>query len=513
MLCQICNQKKANSKHIATHGMTFDEYLQQYEPETYWKRRTVEQINGLYVTARFRFVESNANYTATVKKQDRGYGLTDKDLMNHLDGKKTIAVYTPSEKTKFLSFDVDVLDVAVLERLIEVLSAYIPRESILCSFSGGKGYHADIFFDRLIDKDVAKQFYLLVLSETGYDAKAIECRGAENTALKLPLGFHAKTGNYCYLCNEYGVEIKDDTHGYKTFCEIKPIDGRLIHEAVEVNYSADYFTDDEITKLDELKNDVKMLPVYSGDVEYKRTSIEKLIETGLHQTGERHQTTYKIAVYLKEEGFSSDEAKQFLKDWTLNKCNKALYNSSLKEIEQDIKDTVNSVYRNDYKLKADAREVDLNKMEMKEILSVSNLPLSRLYFILYTHCKAFGDNQGSFYMTYEQMEQAGAAKGDRRHLKSQIDRLAELGKVEVIQRNKRVEGKKESLPNQYRIKALEGVMTVVVSGKTFSPCRQQQRRCADCTACHLLSKKEIAECYGRKTNDVLKLKRTCKKSV
>lgn len=511
MLCQICNEKKANAKHVGTHGLTFDEYLQQYEPESYWKRRTVEKINELYVTARFRFVESNSNYTSTVKKQERGYGLTDKDLQNHLDGKKTIAVYATSDKTKFLSFDIDVPDVQILERLVEVLTAYIPRENLLCSFSGGKGYHVDVFFDRLIDKEVAKQFYLLVLSEAGYDTKTIECRGPGNNAIKLPLGFHVKTGAYCYLCNEYGVEIEDGTHGYKTFCELDPIDGRLIYEAVELNYSADYFTDDEITKLDELKNDVNMLPVYAGDVEYKRTSIEELIEKGLHQTGERHQATYKIAIYLKEEGYSPDDAKRFLKDWTVNKCHTALYGSSMKEVEQDIKDTVNSVYRNDYKLEAEAKTVNLNKMEMKEILSVDSQPLSRLYFIMYTHCKAFGDKRGSFYMTYKQIEQAGAAKGDRGLIKEQIDKLAELGKVEVIRRNARVEGKKESLPNQYRIKALEGEMSVVVTGKTFTPCRQQQRRCADCTACHLLTKKEIDECYGKRAKEVSKLKRTCKK--
>lgn len=511
VLCKICNQKQANSRHIKTHGLTYDEYLQQYEKDMYWQKKAVEKLNELYVTVRYQFVEYGSTYTATIKRNERGFGLTDKDLKGHLEGKKTIAVYTPTEKTKFLSFDVDTTDLAVLERLIETLSNYIPKQDIHCSFSGSKGYHVDLFFSSLIDKSIAYKFYQLVLMESGLNPKQVECRGPVNTALKIPLGFHVKTGAYCYPCNEFGVEIQDDTNGYKTFCDIEPFDPKVIYEAVEVNYSNSYFTDEETIQLEELKADVNLLPIYEGNIEYKRESIEELIKNGIYQQGERHQATYKIAIYLKEEGYSKEDARKFLEQWTKYKCNPALYSSSEREVKQDIKDTVNSVYRNDYRLRSDAKQVQLNKMEIKEILSVKNQTLQRLYFIMYTHCKAFGDSQGVFYMTYKQLEEAGATKDNRNYLKQKIDELADLGKVAVIRRNARVDNQLKNMPNKYQIVALQEELSVTI-GKTFTPCEQQTKECLDCTACHLLSSKEIKECYGRRSKDMLKLKERLRKT-
>jgi hypothetical protein len=508
MLCKICNKKQANARHIATHGLTHEEYLMKYENSLYWQRKVIEKFNELYVTVRYRFVEYGLKYKAiTIKKENRKYGLNDKDLKQHLDGKKTVAIYTPEEKTKFMSFDIDVPDTGILETLVETLAVYIPREHILCSFSGRKGYHVDLFFSSLVDKSVTDKFYKLILSESGFSSKVVEGRGTMvHQALKLPLGFHVDTGAYCYLCNEFGVEIQDGTYGHATFCGIQPLEPQLIYDAVEMNYSNSYFTDEETIQLEELKEEVKTLPIYEGDVEYKRESIERLIKKGIHQPGERHQATYKIATYLKEEGYTAAEAKKFLEQWTFSTCNPAFYSSSEKEIRQDIKDTVNTVYRRDYKLKTKARDVTINKAELKEILSVKNQTLQRLYFILYTHCKAYGDNHGVFYMTYKQMEDMGAIKNNRSAMMSSIDKLVAAGKVEVVRRGERVERKRDSLSNKYRVIALQEELTVPIDGKTFTPCEQQSKECVDCSACHLLSKKEITESFGRRANEIMKQK-------
>jgi hypothetical protein len=522
LLCKLCGEKRANPKHVQSHGLAYDEYLQKYEPEYYYVNLATEAINDLYVSVRHKFIQMAVKdkkvYWRTVKKgEDRDkYGLIDKDIKDHFEGKSTLGVFTPERKTKFISFDIDIMDKQVLERVYDALNSYIPEKYIHCSWSGNKGYHIDIFFDRLIDKSIVGSFYKVILNDTGYPPNVVECRGHNQQAVKIPLGFNHKNKDpktdFCFFCNKYGVEINDGFYGRKYISEIKKLPADVLCNAVEMNYVPDILTDEETIEGDELQGSTQPLAIYQGNEETKRESIEKLIANGIYQEGERHQSMFKVAVYLKEKGYSIEENKTFLNEWIEKKCNPDLFSSTPEEIQNDIQYTVDCVYRNDYKLKAKAKKIVLTKLELKNILSVTNKTLRKLYFILYTHCKAFGDENATFYMTYEQMGQAGANKGDRRALKQQIDRLGELGLIEVVQRNTRAEKSLKHKPNYYKVRALETGITVEVNEPVFSPCKLVSNNCMDCTSCHLLNDKEIKQVYKKDAKGIkIASKRKCKK--
>ena len=86
-------------------------------------------------------------------------------------------------------------------------------------------------------------------------------------------------------------------------------------------------------------------------------------------------------------------------------------------------------------MKVNKRNVALSNLDIKEILSIKSKTLRHIYFILYVHCKAYGDNTGLFYMTYEQMGQAGANNSNRVSLKKQLESLQNEGKIQIVENN------------------------------------------------------------------------------
>lgn len=523
MICKICNEKTANKKHIeAAHKISYEEYLKQYELEFYNEKEAIKKINELYITVRNKFIEmSPSGKWVTVEKTNnidsnsfkRKYALCDKDIATHLRHKKTIGVCMPENYSKFITFDIDRLDIDMLERVVNSIACYISRENIHCSFSGSKGYHVEIFFKDLVPKDIINKFYHVILADTGYTEHEVECRGNNNQAVKLPLGINFKNkdgmNNYCFYCNEYGIAVKDSLEYIQS---IETIDTKLIYEAVEINYTPNYLKSNEIIELENLKQSVKDLPIYNLSIEDKIQSVENLISKGINIEGTRHQSLYKVAVYLKDvKGFELEKAKAFLSKWIKEKCSIEIFKSNLQEIEQDIKDTCNCIYKNDYKMQVKKRNVALSNLDIKEILSVKSKALRHIYFILYVHCKAFGDNTGLFYMTYKQMGQAGANNSNRVSLKKQLENLQSQGKIQIVENNVSSNKGYMKKPNRYRVNALNIEFVIDIEDiKLFELCELECENCFEKACSYLLGRQEIKKMYGREATKIINLKGKCK---
>ena len=86
-------------------------------------------------------------------KQESGepQRLNMKKIHNHLRGVYNVAVFCSQKSSKFICFDVDINDGGVVRKLIDVLvDLGFDRERIYISISGGKGYHVEIFFDKVV---------------------------------------------------------------------------------------------------------------------------------------------------------------------------------------------------------------------------------------------------------------------------------------------------------------------------------------------------------------------------
>lgn len=475
MFCAICQKelKRPGSHLLKKHGLTLVDYYRLHEPEKAAKFALVEFLNNHYVTIRRRFLCYSNGEAYTVS--NRGWALNDKDLMQHVEGVQGLGVYFPKDCSPVIGIDIDSLDTDLLNRVYSAAISYgIPDNALMMSFSGNKGYHLDIFLSEPLSKAVIKKFFNCLMRDTGITSK-VELFGGSAAAYKLPLGYHYKTGAFCYPCDEWGNQLPTES-----IFSIEKLNPQVIADAVEVNFVENPDSDLQIAFAD-LCDDVKPLESYNRTNESNLKRVEALISSGVHFKGARQKAILSVAAYCKDiKRLSVDETIDFLRSWVAEKWSKSVID---REIENHIKHTAASVYKQNFRFNVSANQIDINLPEIREIFSVKSrnklqsAALRKLYFILLRHAKAYADCNGVFFMSYHQMQLANGSK-ERTALTRQIKKLVELGKVEVISSNQNAGGSgcKFKRVNQYRLPRLQACS---YDGITFTLCNQPDT-CKDC---------------------------------
>ena len=114
------------------------------------------------------------------RKNGEFTALTDHMLTNHLRHKYAVAIYSGESASKFLCFDVDDGSADTVHTIIDRLVAFgIPQDKIYVSFSGGKGYHVELFFDRLVYTSQLYALYGMVIEQVILDREALNKRMLE----------------------------------------------------------------------------------------------------------------------------------------------------------------------------------------------------------------------------------------------------------------------------------------------------------------------------------------------
>lgn len=73
----------------------------------------IKKINELFIMARYQYLilgKEGSYQTFNSYKNEKVYPLTDYVIQRHLDGKATLGVFSSTNHTKFICFDVDVKD-------------------------------------------------------------------------------------------------------------------------------------------------------------------------------------------------------------------------------------------------------------------------------------------------------------------------------------------------------------------------------------------------------------------
>lgn len=516
MLCKVCNKefKRLTASHIKKHGLTYEEYQKQYEGEAYDEKQKREEVikffNDFYITIRYKFLKylpsrdgvpitENVKRNKEINENDgskkREFPLVDSDLHAHLQGKQTIGIFFPNGVTGLIGLDIDRNDKDLLYRLVMFLNANgIDEKCMLISSSGGKGYHVDIFLSILLDQGIVDNFHQVILDTLNVTKEVIELRGGTSkTGYKLPLGVHFKTGCFCDICDAKGNRVQNYLDVLKT------------RERVDINVitgiSKDVYkpmmSDEEQYKKQELLDSTTFLTQYANTPKDKIESIKKLLKNGVHETGYRNKSVYKVALYLKDQGYCLAETKEEVFNWIQEKWSKSVVDS---EMLKQAKTTIENVYKNDSPFLAGPRDITISDIEIREVLSVKTKnklqtkALTRLYYVLAIHSKAYADAKGNFYMTYEQMAQAGI-DGNRQRVKAQLEKLQELGKLIIVRSGETQERSYKKLPNKYRLPAFNANTVAVTNNRAFTLC-QQEAKCANCLErayCHLLPARERAK--------------------
>ena len=238
----------------------------------------------------------------TPKYKDGRYcRLSDNVLRRHLERAYSAGVFSGISGSKFICFDVDDGKHETVERLSDILEGVgIPRRWIYVSYSGGKGYHVEVFFTELIDMHRLRYLYEQIIREGGFDPRKIEFRPTHSAAIKLPLSIHAKTGNVCWYVDPDTLEPIEDERFILGIEQMPAVDFMALVPAEQPEHKP--VTNDDGPKVTVRES-------------AKATDATRRLGDVLQEEGTRHNIARNIAVYLRAQGKAKEECLAALMDW------------------------------------------------------------------------------------------------------------------------------------------------------------------------------------------------------
>lgn len=475
------------------------------------RRKVLKFLNERYISLRCKFVEYSHGNAYTVYKQNRGRSLCDSDIIEHFKGTKCIGVHFPKNISNVIGLDFDSLDFELVKRAYDALFCYgVAQNNMLVSFSGGKGYHLDVFLNRMVEKSAISDFYAVLLQELDATPQQIDLYGANGKGYKLPLGYHYKTGAFCYLCDENGGQVPDNQ--IVSFLQsIEPLDPKVLADVVDIHF-ADIDDAAVIIGGEELINDINMLETYSSTNAGAIERMQNLLKDGVHETGNRHYIVTLVAAYLKDvKKMCLGDAVNFITGWVQTTWSRDALSD--REFPRDIEKMCRYAYRVDFKFHVRAKPIHISAPDIREVFSLEtgnrlqNEALRRLYYCFLAHSRAYSGADGVFFMSYAQITAMGGTK-DRGLLGRQINKLVELNKLTIVSRNSRnieagKKGQKFNQPNHYSLPQFQCVASE--SDLRFVVCEKSDK-CKDCcfiAFCHLMPEIERRKIIkGKKFKDL-----------
>lgn len=428
--------------------------------------KLVAQVNKLYITYRRHFLQQYANGYSTQK-----YMLTDKIVEQHLLQKRTIGINLGSQGlTKFMTFDVDFEGnlekaKAVTASLVEALNSYwgIPLDEIQIDFSGSKGYHVTLFFDKTVQDTSLIPFYREVVAYIGESEKQIEFRCSSSYGMKLPLGLNQKSKRFmCFVSyNPATGQLKHMTknQSYKHFLTIKQSSFDEFKELVLDDVDVTSLEPKQAEQFESVASEINVDGKSIVELEKELQTV--LIQGRLSYQSSRNRITFLLSILFKEQGYELNETIQLINQIMLN-----TYENYRELISQDttkeymlseIKRISKNTYEKDYSFSTRRKDVAVYRWEIEQILDVKELHLKKLLFSLLLQSKRYGKgNDGKFYMSYSVMQRMGNSK-ERGALLKYLNQLQERELISIESQNvidivrTKLEGTVIKKPNEYKV--------------------------------------------------------------
>lgn len=247
----------------------------------------LEIFGGNEYYAMARTVNGEITYQP-VKKQ-----LTESQLSEHLLGKVTLGAYQlePSNKVRWLGWDVDSTDRAVARSYALKIVAHLDGIPHVVEFSGSKGYHILVFLEEPMDAETAKAIVDSVRESEGLPATGqshVECYPKQaaltksqpyGNLLKIPLGVHPKTHDHS--------RFVDVTNGWENGKDLDPLE-----------------------TLGERANNNQVVKLLQGPVNPKQHLADLIRPYWI--AGERHNLSLYLAGYLAQVGWAQEEVVELI---------------------------------------------------------------------------------------------------------------------------------------------------------------------------------------------------------
>lgn len=441
--CPVCGEKvpKLDLDHARSHGFRTLRAFKQKHDITYetLAQRSRQKFETLYNIDTARWVVGVRTATGEMRYVTRAYckdfdsmrpdqrpRTANKFPMNttvfrrHMSGLSPLAIFARGTHSRWFGFDVDTKDDAPVDtlKLVAALEAEgIPLQQIHVSYSGGKGYHVELFLDNVhIKFEDWEIFGRYVVSEAGLIGKAIEFRPTKSNghAWKLPLTLHPKTGNFAAYCDRRTLEPLGivDSHDYLFSIQPMPIDvlrpilSRARHADQEIQRRME---EERARKKAEDKEKGKAVQVRDDRVfqttEEKKQTARRLLRDGLIVQGTRWNATRTIALYLyHEQGLEIDQIREILIEWTAQQIEKSLALTPLDQCIREIDEILKWVQEDTDGFYATERDIHVTRAEIDWVITVHQRYARDLLWALLLKSKAYAKRDGTFYTSDRQLE-------------------------------------------------------------------------------------------------------------
>jgi DNA-binding Lrp family transcriptional regulator len=432
----------------------------------------IDKINELYITNRKTFLKlnkdgkySSVSYTT----------LHDGLIERHIRGFETIGVFSGKEYSKFICFDIDMIEkdklIWVYHLLMESLQDVgINNNYINVSNSGNKGLHVLLFVEggtslkhfkhlfvevmKLIQENIIKSIKTKLYNNHELKLEIenicnIEFRPSYTQGVKLELGRNFKNKNK--KTNECLFVDKDTLQVIQSkdyILDIQPMPKDKFLDLMDSLY------DTYANEIEENKSLIKqsITEPYSHKINKDENEtinyITNLIQNGLYMAGTRHNSVLKIAKYFRYIGLELEQCIEELYKW-MKKQDKKYYSSTLEDALSECERISRVVYEKEYSLVGHIDNLTIYKSELKQIIHIKEKNTKVIFFAMLLHSKRYSLKNGVFYMSYKQIEEMTGL--GRKAATNNMNELVELGLIEVVDRNIKQEHTYLKKPNKYKI--------------------------------------------------------------
>ncbi len=282
-----------------------------------------ERIIDLF---KMRFIHRYDCFPEQYKNNGGGYilrkeKLTDQIILSHLKGEKTIGLYGSQQSTtKWLCIDIDTLE----EGIVREVQNHVRRLQIpyLTEFSGQKGYHIWVFFDKLYPNKIARALAgVFAFNNEVFPKQDYIESGKHGNLIKAPLGKHQVPGKWCIFLDN---ELKPENDQYGTLNKIKTINPiQILKNNIPETWKNLNFLQPE--------HDKSLNQIAVVKLPFIKDCVVKEIHQGTNQ-GKRNQVGHIIATELRNANLKKEHAGIILQSMWNKRNNPPLKSSELKRI-------------------------------------------------------------------------------------------------------------------------------------------------------------------------------------
>ncbi len=368
-------------------------------------------MNRLMIRARSPFIEQYQTSTGEVRWREQKHILTDSIVEAHIRGDRTVGVFYAGKASMFLFFDVDAegdaerQEIRVRAIVTTLLRCGLLPDDIHVMFSGMKGYHVQVFFDRALKIESVAAFGRAILGQLGDYSSGVELRpeSVNGRGVKLPLAYHKKSGMLAAYVDRFTLETSVEGWGY--FSSIMPVPMERVISAISTALSLDRRDisssaaddDDSVTP----KTTIAEMFLRRVPTNEVRDRAKRLYEEGLPGKGTRHNCQFLVALYLRHQGLDRGGAGEQLQEWIREQWSQGRTNErDLPHLVSEASRCVDYVYDNpEYRLYTVAtRDCPLTYDDLLVVTYFENRKHARVIWALIIVGRMFHED-GVFYVS------------------------------------------------------------------------------------------------------------------